>query len=172
MENGKSNIVLIGMPGCGKSTVGVLLAKRLGLSFVDTDLFIQAGEGKSLQRLIEVHGMRRFCEIESEYVHRTNVAHAVIATGGSVVYYDSAMQHLRKSGKIIYMQLPLTELEQRLGDLNARGVVLEPTETLTSLYNKRIPLYQQWADKIVNLSGLGHEQSVEAIMNALEKDVS
>lgn len=167
MENRKSNLVLIGMPGCGKSTIGVLLAKRLGLHFVDTDLFIQAGEGRSLRRLIEIHGIRRFCEIECDYVRRTNVTHAVIATGGSVVYYDSAMDHLRNNGKIIYMQLPLAELEQRLGDLNARGVVLEPTETLPSLYKKRIPLYEKWADNIVNLSGLNHEQCTERILSVL-----
>jgi shikimate kinase len=166
-ENGKSNIVLIGMPGCGKSTVGVLLAKRLGFHFVDTDLFIQAGEGKSLRRLIEVHGMNRFCEIECEYIERVSVTNTVIATGGSAVYYDRAMKHLQESGHIVYIQLPLPELENRLGDLNARGVVLEPTETLASLYEKRIPLYEKWADITVDLSGLDHEKSIEAILNML-----
>ena len=165
----KSNIVLVGMPGCGKSTVGVLLAKRLGLHFVDTDLFIQAGEGKSLQRLIEINGMRQFCEIESEYIERVDVTNAVIATGGSAVYYDSAMRHLQTLGSILYMQLPLGELQQRLGDLNARGVVLEPTETLESLYQKRIPLYETWADFTVDLSGLNHEQSTEAILAVLNR---
>ncbi|MHC5083735.1 MAG: shikimate kinase, partial [Planctomycetota bacterium] len=138
----QSNIVLIGMPGVGKSTVGVLLAKRLGLRFVDTDLMIQAGEGKSLQRLIEIQGMRRFCEIETQYVQQVTVTDTVIATGGSVVYYEYAMQHLNDIGKIVYLKLPLAELDKRLGDLNARGVVLEPTETLASLYEKRIPLYE------------------------------
>ena len=165
----KSNIVLVGMPGCGKSTVGVLLAKRLGLHFVDTDLFIQAGEGKSLQRLIEINGMRQFCEIESGYIERVDVTNAVIATGGSAVYYDSAMRHLQTLGSILYMQLPLGELQQRLGDLNARGVVLEPTETLESLYQKRIPLYETWADFTVDLSGLNHEQSTEAILAVLNR---
>ena len=169
MEHQKSNIVLVGMPGCGKSTVGVLLAKRLGLHFVDTDLFIQAGEGKSLQRLIEINGMRQFCEIESGYIERVDVTNAVIATGGSAVYYDSAMRHLQTLGGIVYMQLPLGELQQRLGDLNARGVVLEPTETLESLYQKRIPLYETWADFTVDLSGLNHEQSTEAILAVLNR---
>lgn len=168
MENRKSNIVLIGMPGCGKSTVGVLLAKRLGMHFVDTDLFIQAGEGKSLRRLIEVCGVNRFCEIERDYVERVNVTDSVIATGGSVVYYDSAMQHLKKSGQVTYLQIPLAELEKRLGDLNARGVVLEPTETLASLYHKRIPLYEKWADKIVDLAAMDHEQSVDAVVKAIK----
>ena len=167
MESQKSNIVLIGMPGCGKSTVGVLLAKRMGLHFVDTDLFIQAGEGKSLRRLIEVYGMNRFCEIESQYVQRVDVTDSVIATGGSVVYYNSAMKHLQMTGQMIYMKLPLAELERRLGDLNARGVVLEPTETLASLYKKRVPLYEKWADETDDLSGLNHEQSVEVILEIL-----
>lgn len=169
METNKSNVVLIGMPGCGKSTVGVLLAKRLGLDFVDTDLFIQAGEGRSLRRLIEVYGMNRFCEIECEYIKRVNVTDAAIATGGSVVYYDSAMKHLQACGTIVYMQLPPAELQKRLGDLNARGVVLEPTETLDSLYQKRVPLYEKWADLTVDLIGLNHEQCVEKIMHALER---
>lgn len=163
-EKAKSNIVLIGMPGCGKSTIGVLLAKRLGMHFVDTDLFIQAGEGKNLRRLIEVNGMQRFCEIECRYVERVNVADAVIATGGSVVYYDSGMKHLQSIGRIVYLQLPLEELTLRVGDLNQRGVVLEPGETLVTLYEKRTPLYERWADNIVDLSGLDHEQSVEVLL--------
>ncbi|MBN2457269.1 MAG: shikimate kinase [Sedimentisphaerales bacterium] len=155
------------MPGCGKSTVGVLLAKRLGFHFVDTDLFIQAGEGKSLQWLIEEYGMGRFGEIECQYIQRLDIKDAVIATGGSVVYYDKGMKHLQNTGSIIYMQLPLGELEKRLGNLNARGVVLEPGESLASLYERRIWLYEKWADRIINLSGLGHEQSVEAIFSVL-----
>ncbi|MHC4551680.1 MAG: shikimate kinase [Planctomycetota bacterium] len=164
----KSNVILIGMPGSGKSTVGVLLAKRVGFGFVDTDLFIQAGEGRSLQRLIEINGMRRFCEIECRYAERVDVAETVIATGGSVVYYDSAMQALGKNGTIVYLKLPLAELEKRLGDLNARGVVLEPGETLPALYAKRTPLYEQWADITVDLSGLNHDQCVDAILERLD----
>lgn len=169
MKTNKSNVVLIGMPACGKSTVGVLLAKRCGKHFVDTDLFIQAGEERSLRRLIERYGMNRFCEIECEYIERVNVTDAVIATGGSAVYYDSAMRHLQTLGPIVYMQLPLVELQKRIGDLNARGVVLEPTETLDSLYQKRVRLYERWADVTVDLVGLNHEQCVEKIMNALER---
>jgi shikimate kinase len=168
MEKMKSNVILIGMPGSGKSTVGVLLAKRVGFGFVDTDLFIQAGEGRSLQRLIEINGMRRFCEIECRYAERVDVAETVIATGGSVVYYDSAMQALGKNGTIVYLKLPLAELEKRLGDLNARGVVLEPGETLPALYAKRTPLYEQWADITVDLSGLNHDQCVDAILERLD----
>ncbi len=168
MENVmKSNIVLIGMPGCGKSTIGVLLAKRCEKHFVDTDLFIQAGEGKSLRRLIEQNGMVRFCEIECRYAQRVDVTDAVIATGGSVVYYDCAMKSLQADGVIVYLQLPLAALEKRLGDLNQRGVVLEPGQTLAQLYEKRTPLYEQWADITVDLSGLNHDDSVELILEKL-----
>lgn len=167
MTESKSNIVLIGMPACGKSTIGVLLAKRLGLHFVDTDLFIQAGEGKSLRRLIEVNGMDEFCKIECRYAQRVDVTDAVIATGGSVVYYDCGMKSLQAGGTIVYLKLPLAELEKRLGDLNARGVVLEPGQTLAQLYEKRTPLYEKWADITVNLSGLNHDESVEAILKML-----
>ena len=168
MAKTKSNIVLIGMPGVGKSTIGVLLAKRLGMHFVDTDLFIQAGEGKSLQRLIEANGMDGFCKIECRYAQRLTVTDAVIATGGSVVYYDCGMKSLQAGGTIVYLQLPLAELEKRLGDLNARGVVLEPGQTLAQLYDKRTPLYEKWADVTINLSGLNHDDSVEAILKMLD----
>jgi len=167
MASVKSNIVLIGMPGCGKSTIGVLLAKRCGLGFVDTDLFLQAGEGKSLRRLIEINGMQRFCEIECDYARRVAVTDAVIATGGSVVYYDSAMASLAAAGTVVYLQLPLAELQRRLGDLNARGVVLEPGQTLAALYDKRTPLYERWAEVTVDLSGKPHDACVEAIVEQL-----
>ncbi len=168
MTNTKSNIVLIGMPGCGKSTIGVLLAKRLGLHFVDTDLVMQAGEGKSLQRLIEINGIRRFCEIECGYVQRLQAVDTVIATGGSVVYYDEAMRSLAAGGEIVYLRLPLAELEARLGDLNARGVVLEPGQTLAELFEKRTPLYEKWAEMTIDLSGKTHDQCVDAVANNFE----
>ena len=167
MKDGKSNLVLIGMPGSGKSTVGVLLAKRLGLRFVDTDLLIQAGEGKSLRRLIEQYGMRRFCEIESDYAQRVDVADSVIATGGSVVYYETAMASLAALGTIVYLKLPLEELQTRLGDLQARGVVLEPGQTLSQLYEKRTPLYEKWANVTAEISGLKHDDCVDAILKML-----
>jgi shikimate kinase len=167
MSKVKSNIVLIGMPGCGKSTVGVLLAKRLGLDFVDTDLLIQTDKGMSLPRLIETYGMDAFCEMECEQAQRLDLSDAVIATGGSAVYYECAMRHLQADGVVVYLYLPEPELHRRLGDLIKRGVVLEPGQTLTALYKKRTPLYEQWADLSVDLSGLGHEAAVEAIMEKL-----
>ena len=159
----KSNIVLIGMPGCGKSTVGVLLAKRLGRYFLDTDVLIQAVEGKSLHDIIAEKGMAGFCDVERMHVECIDIKNAVIATGGSVVYYPSAMQTLKTDGVIVYLSLPLVELKKRLADLGERGVVIEPDQTLSTLYNKRIPLYEQWADITIDLSGLDHESSVEEI---------
>ena len=126
----KSNIVLIGMPGVGKSTVGVLLAKRLGRYFLDTDVLIQVACEKTLRQLIDAHGMSGFCQIEQDYVTCIDVKHAVIATGGSVVYYDPSMRALKDDGVLVYLDLPLEELAVRLGDLNARGVVLEPGEKI------------------------------------------
>jgi shikimate kinase len=168
MEKAKSNIVLIGMPGVGKSTIGVLLAKRLGRYFLDTDVLIQVVHDKSLQELIAEHGMDGFCQIEQDYVTCIGVKNAVIATGGSVVYYDTSMQSLKADGILVYLQLPLAALEKRLGDLNQRGVVLEPGQTLTQLYEKRTPLYEQWADVTIDLSGRNHDECVEAILKVLE----
>jgi len=169
MADKKSNIVLIGMPGVGKSTVGVLLAKRLGRYFLDTDVLIQAAHDKSLHELIKTNGMDGFCQIEQDYVTYIDVKNTVIATGGSVVYYESSMRALKSDGVIVYLSLPLTELEKRLGDLNQRGVVLEPAQTLAQLYEKRTSLYEQWADITANLSGLNHDESVEAILTKLKE---
>lgn len=168
-QKSTSNIVLVGMPGAGKSTVGVLLAKRLSRYFLDTDVLIQVACEKSLRELIDAHGMAGFCQIEQDYVTCLDVKNAVIATGGSVVYYESSMRALKNDGIVVYLELPLSELEIRLGDLNERGVVLEPGQTLAALYRKRTPLYRQWADLTVNLSGLNHDQAVEAVITALHQ---
>ncbi|MDH4203574.1 MAG: shikimate kinase [Phycisphaerae bacterium] len=169
MAQAKSNIVLIGMPGSGKSTIGVLLAKRLGRYFLDTDVLIQVAHEKSLHELIAEGGMEAFCRIEQDYVTCIDIKNAVIATGGSVVYYESSMRSLQNDGILVYLQLPLENLKKRLGDLDTRGVVIDPGQTLEGLYEKRTPLYEQWAEVTVNLSGLGHEASVEAILKKLDE---
>jgi shikimate kinase len=163
----KTNIALIGMPGSGKSTVGVLLAKRLGRYFLDTDVLIQAVEGRTLREIIADAGMSAFCDIERMHVECVDVKNAVIATGGSVVYYDSAMQALKYDAVIVYLKIGLDELARRVGDLSERGVVLEPGQTLEALYEKRTPLYEQWADLTVDLAGLTHDQAVDAILQVL-----
>jgi shikimate kinase len=162
------NIVLIGMPGAGKSTVGVLLAKVMGREFVDTDLLIQSGEKATLSELIERHGLAGFCDIECRYVEAVDVRNAVIATGGSVVYYESAMRHLKENGIAVYLELPLEGLKKRLTDIVGRGVVIEPGETLESLFIKRWQLYEQYADITIYTEGLTHEQVVGQIVNQLE----
>ena len=162
-----TNVILIGMPGAGKSTVGVLLAKQLQMDYADTDILIQRREGRRLQEIIAAVGLDGFCDVEARHILALRLRHTVIATGGSVVYYDRAMASLVKNGTIVYLKLPLAELAGRLGDLNARGVVLEPGETLPALYDKRTPLYEQWADITVQLSGLNHEASARAILEKI-----
>lgn len=149
----KDNLVLIGMPGAGKSTVGVVLAKRLGYRFIDSDLVIQEQQGRLLHELIEEYGIEGFWQIESDANAGLEVHNSVIATGGSVVYEPEAMKHLRGIGTIVYLQLPYEEIADRLGDLDARGVTLRPGQDLTALYRERVPLYEQYADITVDCSG-------------------
>ena len=144
---GKKNIVLIGMPGAGKSTVGVVLAKRLGYRFLDSDLVIQEQTKKLLHELITEHGVDGFLKIEEDINAGLDCEQAVIATGGSVIYGEKAMEHLREIGYgVVYLKLSYKEIrEDRLGDLTARGVALKNGQTLKDLYNERCPLYEKYA---------------------------
>lgn len=149
----KGNIVLIGMPGAGKSTVGVVLAKRLGYRFVDSDLVIQERYGKLLHQLIEENGVEGFWKIENEVNASLDQKQSVIATGGSVVYEEEAMKHLGDIGTVVYLELSYEEIAERLGDLNARGVTLRPGQTLRDLYEERKPLYEKYADMTIQCEG-------------------
>ena len=149
----KENIVLIGMPGAGKSTVGVVLAKRLGRRFVDSDLVIQDKYGKLLYELIEEHGIEGFWQIENDVNASLGLEGSVIATGGSAVYGAEAMEYLRSTGKVVYLSLPYEEVAERLGDLNARGVTLKDGQTLQDLYAERVPLYEKYAHLTIACSG-------------------
>ena len=169
-ENEDKNIVLIGMPAVGKSTVGVLLAKRLGRYFLDTDVFIQAVSGRGLQEIIDTDGLKKFCELEAEHIICIDRTNCVIATGGSVVYSDAAMNHLKEIGEIVYLNLPLKMIKKRLTDLNIRGVVMSKGKTLDDLYKQRTPLYKKWADITIDCLNLTHEQVVEKIIENLETD--
>lgn len=140
------NIVLIGMPGAGKSTIGVVLAKNMGMSFIDSDLVIQEQEEKKLHELIEEHGLDGFLEIEGRVNASLNPKTAVIATGGSVVYCAEAMQHFLDIAAICYLKLSYEGIEERLGDLAKRGVVLRQGQTLKALYDERTPLYEKYAN--------------------------
>ncbi len=144
------NIILIGMPGCGKSTVGVVLAKALAMDFVDSDLVIQKETGKRLSQLIDEMGDEGFRAVENRINAALDVHNSVVATGGSVVYGEEAMRHLKAIGTVIYLKLSCEAIADRLGDLHARGVTIQPGWTLRDLYDERVPLYEKWADTTVD----------------------
>ena len=148
----KGNIVLIGMPGAGKSTVGVVLAKNLGKGFLDSDLCIQAQEDRLLHEIISQEGLDGFIDIENRVNSSLQSKNNVIATGGSVVYGKEAMEHLGQMGKVVYLRLPYEEIKERLGDLTKRGVALKEGQTLQQLYKERTPLYEKYADVIIDCS--------------------
>lgn len=169
MDSGDKNIVLIGMPGVGKSTVGVLLAKALGRYFLDTDVFIQAIQDRSLQEMIDSEGLAAFCKIEEDYVLCIDLTNAVVATGGSVVYSERAMEHLAAHGVIVHLDLPVDKIEQRIENLYTRGVVMERGQTVRSLYDQRQSLYRQYAQLTIDCTGKNHEQVVTEIAENLAK---
>lgn len=144
------NIILIGMPGAGKSTVGVILAKTLGYDFLDTDLSICRRAGTTLQNILDHQGLRYFLDYEEETVLRLRPERTVIATGGSVPLRDKAMEHLRAQGKVVYLKVPLEELEQRLSNIKTRGIAFGPGQDLESLYHQRCPIYEAWAELTVS----------------------
>ena len=146
----KTNITLIGMPASGKSSVGVVLAKRLGKKFVDTDIVIQEKDGKLLKELIEEHGDEGFREIEDEVNAGLDLDNSIISPGGSVVYGEKAMKHLKEISVIIYLELSYTAIKSRLGDLRERGITLKEGQSLKDLYLERVPLYEKYADITVN----------------------
>ena len=155
----KTNIVLIGMPGVGKSTIGVILAKVLGYSFLDADLLIQEQEGKLLREIIEEKGTDGFIEVENRVNASIRADRAIIATGGSVV---------KEIGRVVYLKVSYAILEKRLADIKGRGVVLKKGQTLETLFEERSKLYEQYADIEVSEEGLDVEQTVEKLVEALE----
>ena len=144
------NVVLIGMPGAGKSTVGVVLAKKLGYRFIDSDLVIQDETGKMLHEIIAEQGTDGFLKVEEEINASLDCHRTVIATGGSVIYGPKAMEHLREIGNVVYLRLSLDDIAERLGDLNERGVALKDGQTLQDLYHERVPLYEKYADIVID----------------------
>ena len=163
----KKNIVLIGMPGVGKSTVGVILAKILGYEFIDTDLLIQQSEGRLLREIIADSGVDGFIEIENKVNSNISVEKSVIATGGSVVYGEEAMRNLSESGIIVYLKLDYKKLRYRLGNIKNRGVVIRKNQRLYDLYSERVPLYEKYADIIVDENHCGAEKTINKIIAQL-----
>ena len=163
-----SNIVLIGMPGCGKSTCGVLLAKALGMDFCDTDLIIQRNEKLSLQDIITSKGNDYFALAEENAVCGTEFTDCVIATGGSVVYSPNAMRYLAKNSKIIYLKISYDTMLRRINNIETRGILLREGETIAGMYEARQQLYEQYADFTVDCDFFDTEKSVSAIINAVK----
>ena len=162
------NLILIGMPGCGKSTVGVVLAKAANLDFIDSDLVIQKQMGAKLSQLLDEHGDEGFRAIENRINAELIAEDSVIATGGSVVYGEEAMRHLKDIGTVVYLKLSYEAIEDRLGDLHARGVTIQPGWTLRDLYNERAPLYEKWADITVDCEQLKLREVVAYIRAQVE----
>ena len=161
------NIVLVGMPGSGKSTIGVLLAKRLGYAFLDTDIYIQTQEGEHLFQIIRRLGSAGFCQLEEAYLLRVACHQHVIATGGSAVYSEAAMQHLHRNGVIVYLDLDPERLSARLANLDARGVVRSPGQSIAGLHRERAPLYLRHADIQIVCGSATPEQIVRKIVSAV-----
>ncbi len=167
MSDKANNIILIGMPASGKSTIGVLLAKRLLRGFIDTDVYIQSAQGRGLQEIIDTNGLDFFSRIEEKQILSIDAKNTVIATGGSVVYSGKAMEKLSTDSTVVYLDLPIEEIKRRLTDIGTRGVVMEKHQTIESLYNERQPLYAGYADIKINCAGLNHEQTLDAVASAL-----
>ncbi len=165
----KDNVILIGMPSCGKSTVGVVLAKALGYRFIDSDLVIQEQTGLLLSEIIDSKGLDGFNEVENAVNASLDCHKAVVSTGGSVVYGKEAMEHLSQIGKVVYLELPYETLCDRIGDLTARGVSIRVGQTFRDLYEERCPLYEKYADITVHIDHLSIRETVQLLKKELMK---
>ena len=159
---------MIGMPGAGKSTLGVLLAKALGMDFVDTDIMIQQRENRLLQEIIDVEGMESFIRIEEDVIAALKFRHSVIATGGSVVYSQRAMEALKRDGTVIYLSVPYEEVQKRVTNITTRGIVLKAGNSLKDAYQERLPLYQKYSDLIVDCA----QRDIEGCVGEMVKKLS
>ncbi|MDD1728842.1 MAG: shikimate kinase [Methanospirillum sp.] len=163
------NIVLIGLPGAGKSTIGVILAKTLGMKFIDTDIVIQENIGKFLQTIINEDGTEAFLKIEEKNILGLNETNTVIATGGSVVYSTHAMEHLKSDGILVYLNISFDEMSKRLRNIKNRGVVMIPGQSLYDMVNQRIPLYEKYADITIDCSFGDFENVVGKVVEKIQK---
>ena len=165
----KSNVTLIGMPSAGKSTIGVLLAKRLGYSFIDADILIQEKEGRLLNEIIAQEGMDGFLQVENRVNASIEAKRSVIAPGGSVIYGKEAMEHLKEISTVVYLKMSYEELERRVGDVVDRGVALKEGMTLRDLYDERTAYYERYADITIDEEGMTPGQTVDLLRAMLEK---
>ena len=162
-----SNLILIGMPGSGKSTLGVLVAKALGLDFVDTDLMLQRQQGMRLAEILARHGAQGFLTLEDRLLATLRLEKTVVATGGSAIYHETGMANLQAQGTVVWIDVPFPELRRRLGDLAARGVVLAPGQTLKGLFEERRPRYARWAHVRLPSGREHHEATVGRLVAQL-----
>ena len=167
MKEMRDTIILIGMPTSGKSTVGVILAKVLGMDFMDTDIIIQRREGSKLNEIIEKYGIDGFLKREEQALLSIDVSHTVIATGGSAVYSDTAMKHLSKNANVVYLNISLEDLKKRLVDTKDRGVIIRPDESIDKMYESRSILYEKYAEITVKEEGSSIEDTIRAVINRL-----
>jgi shikimate kinase len=163
------NIILIGLPGAGKSTIGVILAKIMGMNFIDTDILMQENTGRLLQEIIDKEGAAAFLEIEEKTICSLHATHTVIATGGSVVFSEKAMAHLKTGGIVIYLEISYGEMLHRLKDITTRGIVLNAGQSLREMHDQRIPLYEKYAEIRVDCSDELFERTVENIVHEIQE---
>ena len=166
------NIILIGMPAVGKSTVGVVVAKRIGYEFIDTDLLIQKQERRLLKEIIAEEGNERFLEIENQVNRDLEIENAVISPGGSVVYCEEAMRHFKEIGTVIYLHATYEDIYKRITNAKNRGVVLKEGQTLKDLYDERVKLFEKYADYTVSEEGLSLEETIDMVLELLDKSLS
>ncbi len=164
----KKNIVFIGMPASGKSTVGVIVAKELGYSFIDTDLLIQKQEGCLLKDIIAKHGVEKFLEIENQVNRDVDAENAIISPGGSVVYCEEAMEHFKEIATIIYLKIEFERIQKRLTNIKNRGVVLKEGQTLKMLYDERAKLFEKYADITVVQDDKDVEGTISEVLEVLK----
>ncbi len=162
------NIVLIGMPASGKSTIGVILAKTLGIGFYDTDLLIQQREKRLLQQIIDTDGIEHFLDAERDAILSLDCENAVIATGGSAVFRDEAMQKLKRSGTVIFLDVSLETVKKRLNNIKTRGVAASKNKRIDDIFYERLPIYRKYADLILPLEGKSSEEAVSDVLLALK----
>ena len=158
------NFIMVGMPGAGKSTIGVILAKQTALDFIDTDVLIQVKHKRPLQEIIRDDGLQVFRKIEEDVLSHLDCENYVIATGGSAVYSDAAMRNLKKKGVVIFLEVSVEELEKRISNFDTRGIAISKEQTFKDLYNERMPLYQKYADITIDCTGKNQLQIVEEIV--------